>query len=99
MPKASRQPDGTAAGPDGAMWFTQCQGNAIGRIAMDGSITEYSVPTAAAGPYLITEGPDGVMWFTEFQGEKIGRITMIGGHHRVLDSEYRRGPSGNCGGH
>ena len=61
------------------MWFTQWQGNAIGRIAMDGSITEYSVPTAAAGPYLITEGPDGVMWFTEFQGEKIGRITMIRG--------------------
>jgi streptogramin lyase len=78
MPQASRQPDGIAAGPDGAMWFTQWNGNAIGRIAMDGSITEYPVPTAEAGPYLIAAGPDGAMWFTEFQGEKIGRITMKG---------------------
>ena len=45
---------------------------------MDGSITEYSVPTAAAGPYLIAAGPDGAMWFTEFQGEQVGRITMKG---------------------
>jgi streptogramin lyase len=45
---------------------------------MDGAITEYRVPTAEAGPYLIAAGPDGAMWFTEFQGEKIGRITMKG---------------------
>ncbi len=78
VPTAGSGPWGIALGPDGAMWFTLWKGNAIGRISMDGAVTEYRVPTAEAGPYLIAAGPDGAMWFTEFQGQKIGRITMKG---------------------
>jgi len=67
-----------AAGPDGAMWFTDPPRNAIGRIAADGAISEYPVPSPKADPYGITAGPDGAMWFTEQTAGAIGRITMNG---------------------
>ena len=61
-----------AAGPDGNVWFTENRGNKIGRIAGDGVVTEYLVPTPGSGPSGITAGPDGKLWFTEFYGDKIG---------------------------
>ena len=68
---------GIAAGPDGAMWFTQL--GKIGRITTRGSITEYSIPTAFNSPRDIAAGPDGAMWFPAGEGGKgIGRITMAG---------------------
>src|SRR5262245_31352797 len=38
--------------------------------------TQFPVPTASAGPGLITAGPDGNLWFTEGtkSGDKIGMI-------------------------
>ncbi len=65
-----------ALGPDGAMWFTERAANKIGRIAPDGTITEYPVPSADAGPADIVAGPDGAMWFTEHNGGRIGRIAV-----------------------
>jgi streptogramin lyase len=67
-----------AAGPDGAMWFTQFAGNRIGRITMDGAITEFSLPNARSGAWGITQGPDRAMWFTQKDGNRIGRISMSG---------------------
>jgi hypothetical protein len=58
-------PDGIAAGPDGALWFTEEDGNKIGRITTDGLITEYPLPTAKSFPVGITAGPDGALWFTD----------------------------------
>jgi streptogramin lyase len=72
------QPWDITQGPDGALWFTERQANKIGRITTDGTITEYTVPTANAGPYGITSGPDGALWFTENNVSKIGRITVNG---------------------
>ncbi|MHB1207138.1 MAG: Vgb family protein, partial [Rhodospirillaceae bacterium] len=42
------------------------------------TFTEYSIPTASAGPFTITTGPDGALWFTETDAGKIGRITTSG---------------------
>ena len=42
------------------------------------TFTEFSVPTASAGPYDIVTGPDGYLWFTEEVGNKIGRIGTDG---------------------
>jgi streptogramin lyase len=72
-------PYGITAGPDGNLWFTEYDGNRIGRITPAGVVTEFSAGiTAGAGPYGITAGPDGNLWFTEPSGNRIGRITPAG---------------------
>ena len=71
-------PAGICKGPDAAMWFTLREGNAIGRIAEDGAITTYPLPTPYADPRGIILGGDGALWFTEFEGSKVGRITSTG---------------------
>ena len=65
-------------GPDGALWFTEQNGDKIGRITTAGVVTEFTIPTANAGPEGITTGPDGALWFTEGNASKIGRVTTAG---------------------
>jgi virginiamycin B lyase len=60
------------------MWFTEAEGNKIGRITTTGAITEFAIPTASSVPVGIVAGPDGNLWFTEHFGNKIGRITTGG---------------------
>jgi virginiamycin B lyase len=62
------------AGSDGALWFTEADGNSIGRITTSGTIAEFPLPEPASAPYGIASGPDGALWFTELSGNKIGRI-------------------------
>ncbi len=70
------EPFGITAGPDGNLWFTESQGNKIGRITPAGVVTgEFLIPTGGSEPEGITAGPDGNLWFTEFNGNNIGRIT------------------------
>ncbi|MBI5848148.1 MAG: choice-of-anchor D domain-containing protein [Nitrospirae bacterium] len=78
LPTAASAPYAITSGPDGALWFTEADGNKIGRITTAGVITEYTIPTAASAPSIITAGPDGALWFTEYGGNKIGRITTAG---------------------
>ncbi|MGC9952261.1 MAG: hypothetical protein ABSF64_38450 [Bryobacteraceae bacterium] len=81
VPTADSHPTGIAAGPDGALWFTENYGNNIGRITKAGVVTEYPLPAADSFPNYITAGPDGALWFTEsgFNNVgKIGRITTAG---------------------
>ncbi len=72
------------AGPDGKVWFTEMYtadwgGNRIGRIdPVNGSITEFPLPTAGANPSGIAVGSDGALWFTEPGASKVGRITTSG---------------------
>ena len=76
---AGARPSGITAGPDGNLWFTEVNGNRIGRITPLGVVAEFSAGiTAGAGPYGITAGPDGNLWFTENGGNRIGRITTGG---------------------
>ena len=77
IPTANSEPMGIAAGPDGAMWFTQFAGDKIGRVTNAGSITEFTL-AADAEPTSIVAGPDGAMWFTAQKGNSIGRITTSG---------------------
>ena len=63
-----------APGADGAVWFTDSGTNNIGRIAQDGTLSSYLVPTANSGVSGITAGSDNAMWFTETTANKIGRI-------------------------
>ncbi|MBT2446580.1 DUF11 domain-containing protein [Streptomyces sp. ISL-43] len=71
-------PTGIAAGPDGALWFTEFGGEKIGRITTAGAISEYPIPTTSGQPEEITAGPDDSLWFTERNSGKIGRISTAG---------------------
>lgn len=69
---------GAAAGPDGAMWFTDVAGGRIIRRGSDGAVSHFDLPDATSYPTSIVAGPDGNLWFTEYVGGKIGRITPSG---------------------
>src|SRR5712692_2068297 len=70
----SRLAYGIAAGPDGALWFTDFLGR-VGRITTGGVATEYTVAGKLGG---IVAGPDGNLWFTDIGGAQVGRITPSG---------------------
>jgi virginiamycin B lyase len=78
IPSPSAGPVEIAAGPDGALWFTESAANKIGRITTRGRFSEYALQTAGAGPHGIAAGPDGAIWFAESLSSKIGRITTAG---------------------
>jgi len=42
-----------------------------------GKITEYDVPTAAAGLLGIAAGPDGSLWFTEQNADKSAKYRRL----------------------
>lgn len=54
-------------GPDGNLWFTEDSAGNIGKITLEGSITEYPIPGGSRdnGPLDIVTGPDGDLWFTD----------------------------------
>ncbi len=56
-------PDGIAAGPDGALWFTNIYNGSIGRITTSGVVSNFTSPGIDV-PIKITAGPDGALWFT-----------------------------------
>ena len=81
----SSLPQDIVAGPDNALWFTEPASGRIGRITLQGTITEY--PVALAGGTLsdIAAGPDGALWFTvKGTAPAIGRITTSGAMDTAL---------------
>lgn len=79
-PLSGALPRGIAAGPDGAMWFTESGADQIGRIGPDGTITEYPLPsrnTDHAFPDGIIPGLDGALWFHETLAGRLGRIDPV----------------------
>jgi virginiamycin B lyase len=83
---AGSKPAYVVAGSDGALWFTESNACAIGRISTAGVVTEYS-QGITPGNWVqgITAGPDGALWFVEGAGG-IGRITTAG-----VITEYTNG--------
>jgi streptogramin lyase len=65
-------------GPDGNFWYTDTTTPAIGRIAQDGTITQFHL-AAGSFPNALAIGADGNIWFTD-RGTvpAIGRITPTG---------------------
>ena len=78
VPTATSEPDGIAAGPDGAVWFTEFFASSIGRVTTRGRFSEFPTPTSGSSPIGIAAGPDGALWFTENGAGNIGRITISG---------------------
>src|SRR5207253_463404 len=77
VPDMGSSPSAIIPGPDGAMWFVEMGADQIGRITLEGLITEYPLPSRSrvhANPEGITAGPDGAVWFTEALTYRLGRI-------------------------
>lgn len=70
-------PSGLANGPDGNLWFTEYDGDRIGKMTLAGDVTEYPLADGVQ-PFSIAAGSDGNLWFTESLGNNIGRITPDG---------------------
>ncbi|MBA3823547.1 MAG: virginiamycin B lyase, partial [Ktedonobacterales bacterium] len=73
---AGGDPHSITSGPDGNLWFTEYNGNRIGRMTTQGALTLFALPANCA-PESITTGPDGNLWFTAQSGN-IGKITPAG---------------------
>jgi virginiamycin B lyase len=78
VPTVHSELDSIVAGSDGALWFTECNANKIGRITTGGAFTEFPVTTTSSVPNGIAAGADGALWFAERFGNNIGRITTGG---------------------
>jgi virginiamycin B lyase len=79
LPNPGSGPTTVAIAPDGKVWFTEGQGNRIGRINPDGSGYQgFALPHPDSAPRIIALGADGNMWFSEHNGNRIGRITPQG---------------------
>ena len=94
IPTANAKPFDITLAPDGNLWFTEFDGNKIGRITPSGVVTEYPVPTPGAAPYLITAAPDGTIWFTEYYGNKIGSVSPSGTVTEVALPDPNSSPAG-----
>lgn len=81
LPTSNAAPTGITTGPDGALWFcettNQAVGSGVGRISVDGVISEYHTGQNNACLDIRT-GSDGALWFTERNAPSIGRITTTG---------------------
>lgn len=85
LPRPDSGPGDITAGADGAMWFVmltgtmdglQVNGGRVGRISMDGQVTEFDMPTRTPSPINIAVGPDLNIWYT--QGSRVARVTPEG---------------------
>ena len=87
------RPLGIAAGPDGALWFTESAApGRIGRITTEGDITEYSNGLLLiSNPWFISAGPDGNMWFTG------NNLPGLGGADHASAAGARRGRRARSG--
>jgi virginiamycin B lyase len=67
---------------DGSIWFTEYNGNAIGRLTgvvaggTNITLTEYAIPTPNCHPIGIAPGLSNSVWFAEYGGSKIGYLTV-----------------------
>ncbi|MCK9532013.1 MAG: hypothetical protein M0R77_15830 [Gammaproteobacteria bacterium] len=62
----------------GNVWFTEQDSNAVSRMASDGSVTAYPIPTPNAEPYSLALDGKGNLWFSERRAGKLGRVAPDG---------------------
>lgn len=65
-----------AAGVD-SVWFAD-YGNRVGRVGLDGAVTEFQLPGVILQLTALALGPDGNIWATEFSPGNVDRITPSG---------------------
>lgn len=108
LPASLKHPDRIAAGPDGALWFTQHdyerarpQDAVLGRITTAGAVSVISLP-AGTEPRGLAIGPDQGLWYAGVRDERgrLGQLTSAGADEVVLPagnlapSDVATGPDG-----
>jgi virginiamycin B lyase len=80
-----------AAGPDGALWFTDSFERRIWRATTAGALRFYSLPSGQ--PAAIVAGPDGALWFTATNANpaQLDRISTAG---VITTKSVSAGPNG-----
>lgn len=71
---AGAVPWGVAVETRGTVWATLPNVNRLARIAVDGQVTEFDVPTRGSGLGDVVVDARGAVWFLEQQANKIGRF-------------------------
>ena len=70
---------GITSGPDGNIWFTEEDNNAVGRVTPGAVITEFTAGFPTGSPRGIVTGPDGNLWVAQAGGDgAIARVTKTG---------------------
>ena len=82
---SNSHPYGITSGPDGNLWFTECNVSQFAKITTGGTVTEYA---GVFLPYDIIVGPDGNLWLGSFN--KIVSISTSG----TIAAQYSSGISG-----
>lgn len=76
---------------DGGIWFTEGDNNAVSRLAPDGSVKAYPLPTPNAEPTSLARDRNGNIWFAEMNVSKIGRLGSDG---RIVEYPTEGGQPG-----
>jgi streptogramin lyase len=76
-PGRQAAPNLMVVGPDHNIWFTELNGEKIGRLTTTGTLTEFKI-TGAQSLVGIASGPDGNIWFTDQFAGKVGHINTSG---------------------
>jgi len=71
---AGAVPWGVAVEVPGTVWATFPNVNRLARIAADGQVTEFDVPTRGSGLGDVAVDAGGAAWFLEQQANKVGRF-------------------------
>jgi streptogramin lyase len=91
----SGQPKFIAPGPDGNVWFGlsgSTTNKEYGKVAPDGTITEYDTPTNGRALAGVTGGPNGHVWFTYDGGVlEVDPATGAGTEHAIATLTGPRG--------
>ena len=61
------------AGPLDSVWFVNFDSNSIGRVTMQGAVSNYTSPDVIF-PTAITRGSGSDLWFTNQNDNSIGRF-------------------------
>jgi streptogramin lyase len=88
IPTPQSRPLCITGGPDGNLWFTELEGNRVGRITSEGVITEFPLPTPNSGPAGITSAY-GSIWLAESRGNKVARVLADGTIQEFLIPKQR----------
>jgi virginiamycin B lyase len=68
-------PHDPAVAPDGSIWYTGQQSNTLGRLdPVTNNLTEYALPTPAAGPHGLVADASGRIWYTGNAAAHVGRL-------------------------
>ena len=75
VPTPNSRPHDPAAGPDGALWFTEQMANKLGRLdPITGAIREFALKTPGSGPHGLVADREGNIWYTGNFEALIGKL-------------------------